>query len=223
MANHLPRLYAPVSLPGVRGGTPLTLDRAFDVLETLVSEQAAAARAYDHAFDRWEAVRSRAARAKWRKIVDESRNDYARFSSAVDRLENQVENYGAALVEREQEDERAAGRRVSEDSQPEWQFGLSYVAARRGSNIDLNVDIRRVDGQPMTRSDAVEQFHMFLDMGMAPEGIEVAKVMYRSPEQHGARGEQFRTGGHSVDELTDAFNSVMTTVNFTDWRVGGIE
>lgn len=217
MANPLPRLYAPITAAGVRGGTPLTLDRAIDLLESLTREQAQIERQYYHALARYEAVKTPAARSRWRGRLDEYREPFVKLDRAVERLENQIDAYTDELAKREEKEKE-------EDTADEWQFGLEYEATRRGGHdVDLNVDVRRKDGQPMTAMEAKAALHARITEGMFPDQYEFATVLYRSPGSRSARGSTFRSGGYDADDLDDAFDAVIGATNINDWRMGGIE
>lgn len=230
----LPRLYAPITVGGVRGGSPLTLDRAIEVLEQLVDAQEAVTRDYYRAFDRFERAKTPATRARWRGTMDELRPAFVKFDRAVERLENQIDAYGDALVRR---DEEVAAKRAEppeelpgEPTAEEWQFGLEYEASRRtgkgrpeDSNVDFNVDIRRKDGRPITESEAKAALRSRIDTGMFPSQYEFAFIAYRSPNSGSIRATEFGDHTHSVDELDDAFDSVFQATNINDWRAGGID
>ena len=219
MPNRLPRLYAPVSVAGVRGGTPLTLDGAFAFLDTLAGQQAAIERSYYNALARYEAVKTPLAKTRWRNRLEEYRPEFVKIERAVERLQNQIDDYGNALVEREKEEEGEP-----EESADEWQFGLEYEAERRGGhNVDLNVNIRRKDGEPITASEAKDALHTRIAEGAFPAQYEFATILYRSPGSQSARGRSFRSGGFDADSLDDAFDAVIQSTNITDWRAGGIE
>lgn len=227
MANPLPRLYAPITAAGVRGGTPLTLDRAIDLLESLTREQAQIERQYYHALARYEAVKTPLAKSRWRGRLDAYREPFVKLDRAVERLQNQVDAYGDALVLREEQQDAARARppepEPEEDTAAEWQFGLEYEATRRGGHdVDLNVDVRRKDGQPMTATEAKAALHARITQGMFPDQYEFATVLYRSPGSRSARGSTFRSGGYDADDLDDAFDAVIGATNINDWRMGGI-
>jgi len=225
MTSRLPRLYAPVSVAGVRGGTPLTLDGAFEVLDTLASRQAAIERSYYHALARYEAVKTPLAKTRWRNRLEEYRPEFVKIERAVERLQNQIDDYGDALVEREKEEEGE-----EEDSAEEWQFGLEYEAEHRmgkgrpeDSNVDFNVDIRRRDGKPITKSEAKEALRYRIENGVFASQYEFAMINYRSPNSNSARAKAWGNHTHSVDELDSSFDAIFLSTNINDWRAGGIE
>ena len=207
------RLYAPLSILGIHGGSPLTLDRAIYVLEAYVTRQDMLQAQHDNAFERFESVRTKAAKARWRGKLNEIQREYSRVSMATDALENQIDEYTKALVEPEEP-----------DRQTEWQFGLEYEASRRGGhNVDLNVNIRRKDGAAFTADDAKRAMRARLSTGAFPEEYEVADVLYRSPDSKSAKGRTFRDGGYDADSLNESFDAVIISTHIADWRVGGIE
>lgn len=207
------RLYAPLSVPGVRGGSPLTLDRAIDVLEMYIHESEQLENQYYHALDRYEAVKTKAAKVRWHDRLDELQAEFSKFHNAIDALENSIDEYTTALVPPEEP-----------DRQPEWQFGLEYEASRRGGhNVDLNVNIRRKDGATFTADEAKEAMRYRIARGAFPAQYRVAEIVYRSPDSNRARGRVFRDGGYDPESLDESFNSVIISTKLAEWRVGGIE
>jgi len=225
MSSRLPRLYAPARVAGVRGGTPLTLDGAIAVLEALTETQARAERDYYRALDRYQAVRTAAAKARWREKLDDLRAPFVKADRAIERLENQIDHYVTVLQERAEEEEEEKGEGgQGDDTAPEWQFGLSYEASRRGGHdVDLNVDIRRSDKKNITQAEAYAALRARLDNKQFPSQYEFATVVYRSTHFKTAKGRKFRSGGQSADQLDDVFNAVINATAITDWRVGGID
>lgn len=222
--TNLPRLYAPLTAAGVRGGTPLTLDRAIDVLGAYVEEQDRLTRQAEHAVQRFMAVKTKTAKARWRATLDALRPRTVAVDRAVERLENQIDEYTNALAEREKvrEKEREGGESPPPPSADEWQFGLTYEASRgRSHDVDLNIDIRRVDGALITEREAREALAVRIDTGSFPDIYEVALVEYRSPNGSG-RGRMFRSGGLTAEKLDEVFDAVIINTNLYDWRAGGI-
>ncbi len=231
--TRLPRLYAPVTVGRTRGGTPLTLDRAFHVADQLERASDRLADRYQAAYTRWMRARTVAAKGRAHARAQSLRDEWNHAQAGLDRLYNQLDAYGNALTVREEATAVAKAERrpepaarelvEEEDAQAEWQFGLEYEARHRGSNVDLNVNIRRRDGRKMTRTEAVDAFQEYLRYREAPAGYEVASIVYRSPESKRAAARTFGSRGHAVEDLQLSFDSVIANTDLADWRVGGIE
>lgn len=184
---------------GVRGGTFISAKRA----ASLQRQYAKSARQ----------TRDVAKRAKFKNAVA-SLEAQGVGKKREQRKRREVERLVKAHVP-----EPVAVEEVEEaDLAREWQFGLEYSAARgRHANVDVNVDIRRVDGKKFSAEEARAAFRTVREQGHAPAGYRVSAVEWKRPNAD----DRWRSGNAAAAQ--GDFRFLFLNTSDEDWRVGGIE
>ena len=181
--------------------------------------------------DRRDAMRSKA----WRTRLT---NELARVESLFRRAVTNVNRWRVEVRRRrEAEVQAAAAQRqkeriapppsdeLDEDVADEWELGVDYAATSgAGSNVDINIRLRRTDGHSFGLAEATRAMSSFrrnLSLGHgdpAPAGYEVAGVSWRNPERS-SRG--WRSGEWT--DLGGLWNVLYVASDEGVWRLGSVD
>lgn len=159
-------------------------------------------------------ARDRAQRAF--ETREEARPGSARERGATRRLRAATRE--RQHVERQRESVREQ-RRPREPVSAGWEVGIDYKSAQfgrghaAGHDVMVNLRIRRTDGEPMTRDEAIAAFRDYRASQAMPPGYEFSSVAWRRPHSH------WRSGGESD---ADSFYAIISTTPLAGFRFGGL-
>lgn len=101
-----------------------------------------------------------------------------------------------------------------------WQIGVEYRARYHtakgragGHDVDFNINIRRTDGEPMTRDEAEAVLRDYRSSQSVPRGYAFEAVTWRRPGHH------WRTGGEGD---ADAFYGIIASTSLASFRFGSL-
>jgi hypothetical protein len=114
---------------------------------------------------------------------------------------------------------------VVDDFAGEWEIGVDYdAAAGRGSDVDINIRLSRVDGMLFSSTEAAQALAEFRtrvqngDRNPIPPGYRMAAINWRRP-RGGTGGWRPRGGSGTQGDLA-MFNAVLyaTAGDDSAWR-----
>lgn len=168
------RFYDPLTGRGVSERTFLSRVASYQ------EEREVAADRLDYIISRYEGAPSEGSARYWNRQLERARLTLDAYDGALFDMEQQAEA---------QYEERAPRRR-EEERYDEWEFGTDYKAARRGSDVQVNV--RLTFDEPVSEREARSTIKGIVEGGGIPSGVEVATVDWRRKEgrwRHGGEKE----------------------------------
>lgn len=171
-------------------------------------------------YDRADTMRSKS----WRTRV---LREAERADRLARRARTEASNWQAEAVVREAEELADRGGvglpdEYDDDVADEFFLTLEYEAdSGRGSDVDIQLHVRRVDGAPMTAREAQHAFSVIRSQGAhePPPGYEFAGIDWRRPHKASSRW----TTGRNVDVAVRDFFSVLLLAPSNAYRFGGLK
>lgn len=155
-------------------------------------------------------------RVFWESVVDDT----------TDQLVGKPTRKRTKKAKRPMTQTAGASADVDETMAPEWELGVEYLSASGpGSNVDINVRVRRTDGRPMGFNEAanvLSSFRANLARGAdnpVPSGYKFAGINWRSPNKGSRR---WKSGGKRDLETFSTLLSE-SAAKPQAWRLGAVE
>ena len=187
--------------------------------------------------DRRDATKSKGWRTRLTRELDRADAAYRRAAADTrhwnteirQRLErDRAAEQAQRLAERQLRETRAAEPVApdDEDMSVEWEVGVDYESdGGAGSNVDINIRLRRTDGRQFGFAEATRAMSALrqnVSLGRsdpAPPGYEIAGIAWQNPDRS-SRG--WRRG--EWDDLGGLLNVLYVASDAPDtWRLGSVD